>query len=220
MSPFLSNAESRPDGGSDVRHYCQTHRHKVRKGRRFGDLKSGEEGFEPPVPISRDTAFPVQKKSADRHLANVTKCPVFKGFVRFSVVSIFVKSRFVKKLVKTWSASWEGHCAAFCQTRALRRPRQEMGCLGPYVVEVILGCHPAGVCALRPVRFAFRHSHGAIELGSAPSSAIEVIAVGRWFFGRSPMLLPKKSRTRGGLSTVIVGGRLGEGGLSGCSVSQ
>lgn len=97
--------------------------------------------------LSSSAAFPVQKKSGRRHLAQITTTPVLYVFVRRSVVSDFVKSRFAKKLVKTWSASWKVGCAAVCQCLAL----PERG-----VITWFLVLSNANTHALHPGGLAFK----------------------------------------------------------------
>ena len=58
------------------------------------------------------------EKVSSPTLGKYEKHLVFKGFLRFQIVSDFVKRRFVKKLVKTRSASWEAGYAAVCQTHS------------------------------------------------------------------------------------------------------
>jgi hypothetical protein len=145
-------------------------------------------------------------------LGKCEKLPCFVVFfapfsrLRFCQKSICQKTcqnlvgQFGSQLYDSLSNTVESHRQLRPVSRHATAPAAEAGdgLTRAEAVEAILRCQPAGDRPLRAARFAFRHSHGGIELGSGPSSAIEVIAVGRWFFGRSQELLPKETRTRGG----------------------
>ena len=87
-------------------------------------------GFEPPVPISQDTAFPMRRQSAPRHLA-MPQNPLF-----FSVFRVFGPLRIpsngdLSKICQNRVRQFGGSCAALLSNpRATRATRRLLGSKG------------------------------------------------------------------------------------------
>ena len=95
---------------------CERGRHNIKQTKSL----SGEGGIRPPpVPISQDTAFPVQRQSALRHLANVKNHLCYSVFRMLGPVRILSKRDLSKSCQNP-----VGQSGGLCGTFVKRAPRK------------------------------------------------------------------------------------------------